>query len=109
MTKQLMQQPLDPMFEIDQRFEFLLFFVQMGLLDAQLLKLHAHGSDMVQSTTIGQGWRVLLRRPVGWISDRIKSDQEASDGSHEDSKTFDHHEVGSWSLDSPRTQRRAAL
>ena len=44
---QSIQQPLDPMFEVNQRFELLLFFEQMGLLDAQFLKLHAHGSDMV--------------------------------------------------------------
>ena len=109
MAKQSIQQPLDPTFEVNQRFELLLFFVQMGLLDAQFLKLHAHGSNMVQSATVEQGWGTLLQRLIGWILDSLKSEQEASDGCNAHPKTFDHHEVGSWSLDSPSTQRRAAL
>ena len=109
MAKQSIQQPLDPMFEINQRFELLLFFEQMGLLDAQFLKLHAHGSNMIQSATVEQGWGTLMQRLIGWILDSLKSEQEASDGCNADPKTFDHHEVGSWSLDSPSTQRRAAL
>ena len=83
--------------------------MQVGLLDAQFLELHAHGPDVVYPAMVRQDWRMSMESCGSEILVNSETEKKSSDGSREAPNSFNHHDVGPWSLDSSRTQRRAAL